>query len=236
MSIVVLPTDRHPGGYDEPGDGLGDGDGDGDDELGLGDGEGFGDGEGLGDGDGAGPLDCAGDGFLTVGGATPARVGLPAGLGDCDGLAMVLGEGGPPARGVVAAGFPPCGWLATARAPCGPVTAIRAAMTAATAHTATAATTVAVPTLARILLQPTSVPSRWKPARPMDRARLTSPSPDGEAVPAAGPSGSAADMAAVVSLSSIIRRCYAFFIDHDTLIQERSRARPELVPRVLHSG
>jgi len=180
MSIVVLPPDRHPSGYDELGEGLGDGE----EELGLGDGEGFGDGEGLTDGDGAGPVDGAGDGFLAAGGVRPPRAGLLAGPGDCDGLglAMVLGEGGPAECRLATAGFPLCGWFATVRAACVPVIAIRAAVTAATAHTATAATTVAVPTLARILLQPTSVPSRRTPVRPVDRARLTRPCPDGEAV------------------------------------------------------
>jgi hypothetical protein len=142
-----------------------------------------------------------------VGGGTPPYAGLLAGSDDCDGLARVLGETVLSAPGVAAAGFPVCRWLATARSVCVPVAVIRAAVMAATAHAATTATTVAVPRLARILLQPTSLPSRCEPARLADRARLTIPSPDGAAVLSA----SAVVLAALISLSSIIRRNYVLF-------------------------
>jgi hypothetical protein len=89
------------------------------------------------------------------------------GLGDGDLRGLAVAGGWLLAAGVLAGADAGAGalwvWAARARAACAPVMVIMVALIAATIHRVTAATAVAAPGLARILLHPRNVPARRKP-------------------------------------------------------------------------
>jgi len=109
--------------------------------------------------------------------------GVGSKVGTRPGAGCVVGSGDRAARGlapdgawllagrVLAGAASLWRWAARARTACMPVTVISVALTAATIHIVTAATAVAPPGLARILLHPGNVLARWKPVSPSSPAR-----------------------------------------------------------------
>jgi len=115
------------------------------------------------DGDGVADLVGVGDGGISYVG-TRAGVGRVVGSGDGERRGLGLGGASLLAGGVLAGGAGVL-WRGAARArtACTPVTVISVALVAATIHNARAATAVAAPGLARILLHPKNVLARCKP-------------------------------------------------------------------------
>ena len=129
--------------------------------------------EGEGEGDFDGLADFVGDADGVGANAdTWPRVGAVAGLCDRELRGLGLADAPLVAAGVtVGAAAVLCVW-ARARTPCTPESVISVALIAATIHTVTAATAVAVPGLARILLHERNDLARWDPIAPGSTAGI----------------------------------------------------------------